>query len=363
MMGKIVFHIITRFDVGGAEKVAVSIADASTSEYSFHVVEVTRGKGEFNERFLQDLKQKHIPFHRSHIRSNKLGIILFPFRLLLLVVKHHPVIIHTHTEIPDLSVYLYHILFGWMSRNIRYARTIHNTQLWDHWHAIGREVERFFIKHHSNVAISYSVRHSYERTYGQAPPIIFNGVKEVDSWSFESIDPGKTNILFAGRLEYPKGIDVLIEVIKRSQDIKDLVFWIVGSGSQFDLVSKSLLTYPNVHYRSKLYGLPHYLASFDYLFMPSVFEGLALLPIEASLAKVPSIINDCPGLSDTLPKDWPLKVKDNSVDKYLSIFSNLKEYDRECLEKTAYSFAKKQFSIELMQENYILFYRNLEQKQ
>ena len=54
--------------------------------------------------------------------------------------------------------------------------------------------------------------------------------------------------------------------------------------------------------------------------MPSRFEGLPLLAIEASLAHTPTIINRCPGLKDTLPEDWPLAVDDNSVDAFIDIF-------------------------------------------
>ena len=59
----------------------------------------------------------------------------------------------------------------------------------------------------------------------------------------------------------------------------------------------------NVRLYPKIFQLSSYLNSFDYLFMPSLHEGLALMPIEASFAKVPTIINRCPGLKDTLPEE------------------------------------------------------------
>lgn len=57
------------------------------------------------------------------------------------------------------------------------------------------------------------------------------------------------------------------------------------------------------------------------------FEGLALTTIEASFAKVPTIINS----EDTLPKDWPLKVNNNNVSECVKILKSIASYDDETL--------------------------------
>ena len=43
-------------------------------------------------------------------------------------------------------------------------------------------------------------------------------------------------------------------------------------------------------------------------------EGLNSLSIESSINKVPVIINDIDGLNETLPQNYPLKVKNNCID-------------------------------------------------
>lgn len=116
--------------------------------------------------------------------------------------------------------------------------------------------------------------------------------------------------------------------------------------------------YKNVRLFDEIYQLSSYLSSFDYLFMPSNFEGLALMPIEASFNKLPCIINSCPGLEETLPPDWPLKVKDNTVENYLKIFRDkIFEVDREKLIQEAYEYVEKRFSLEKMQSEYEAIYR------
>ena len=47
-----IFHIITHFDIGGAERVAVNIAKSQTTGMEYHLVEVVRGNGEFSQAFI-----------------------------------------------------------------------------------------------------------------------------------------------------------------------------------------------------------------------------------------------------------------------------------------------------------------------
>ena len=70
-----VFHVITHFDVGGAERVAVNIAKSKTQGIEYHLVEVVRGEGEFSDAFIKELGESHIHYHRSCIKNNKVGII------------------------------------------------------------------------------------------------------------------------------------------------------------------------------------------------------------------------------------------------------------------------------------------------
>ena len=80
------------------------------------------------------------------------------------------------------------------------------------------------------------------------------------------------------------------------------------------------------------------------------------MPIEASLANVPSIINDCVGLAETLPTDWPLKVSNNDIQSYINIFNNLTK-DNKILGEKAFKYASDFFSIKNMQNKYEEFYR------
>lgn len=109
-------------------------------------------------------------------------------------------------------------------------------------------------------------------------------------------------------------------------------------------VHKALEPLSNASLYDKIFGLNQYIGDFDYLFMPSNHEGLALMPIEASLAHTPTIINSCPGLKDTLPETWPLKVNDNKVDDFIRLILSLEDttYYEEYA-SIAYGYAKQIF--------------------
>lgn len=176
-----VFHIVTHFDIGGSETVALNISKAKCPNVEFHMVEVVKGKGAYSKAFIEDLESNGIYYHRSPFSTNFiLGALLFPFWFWKLHLKYHPDVYHSHTESPDVALYLFFLLFGFMiNKNVKVVRTLHNTKLWKHKHFIGKVVEHFFLKHQANVSISGPVRESYLYDfpfYHKIIPIIYNAI-------------------------------------------------------------------------------------------------------------------------------------------------------------------------------------------
>lgn len=361
---KKIFHIISHFDMGGAERVAVNIARSGTQGYEYHIVELVRAHSGFTRVFINELEDAGIRYHRAvvpevhfHYLFERLAAVTFPLWFLPLFLKHRPAVIHTHTEMPDLAVWCFFRLFPSLLKGCKVIRTIHNTQLWTGLKHTGQRVERFFICQGANVAISPSVQESYRKEYGAATPIIYNGVAETPQSRYDGLVKGKTNILFAGRLEPQKGVATLIEIVKRLRGEGNLHFHIIGDGSLRGDVESELGPLPNVTLRPPIHGLAGCLASFDYLLMPSEFEGLSIMSIEASLAALPVIANSCVGLRDTLPPRWPLCVTDNDIGQYVRILTDLPaRLDRRRLGTEAQAFARMHFGIRRMQEAYEALY-------
>ena len=359
-----VFHIITHIDMGGAERVAVNIAMSKSPGFEHHIVELQRGHSAFTRQMLTELKQNGIPFHRSwlpvylhlHYYADRLVSILFPIRFLFLWLRYRPDVIHSHTEMPDMAVWLTLRLFPFIK--VRLIRTIHNTCLWTGMGFIGPRVERLMQQEGTNVAISPGVQAAYHDRYGSAmPPIIYNGIAPTGQRTYTGIVPDKTNILFAGRFEEQKGITTLCTIIKALADDKRYHFHIFGAGRQQNIVD-SLRDTGNVTIHPPLHGIAAIMRSFDYLIMPSAFEGLGLLSVEASMNGLPTLINSCPGLSDTLPADWPLAVHGNDIAEWIRLFRDILPHaDRKALVIKAQDFVNKRFSIGEMQRKYELLYQ------
>ena len=65
MRMKKVFHIISHFDVGGAERVAVNIAKSKTEGFEYHVVELIRARSRVTPVFIAELDDAGIRYHRA----------------------------------------------------------------------------------------------------------------------------------------------------------------------------------------------------------------------------------------------------------------------------------------------------------
>ena len=349
-----IFQIISKFDLGGAERVAINISKSKNKKICYHIFEVVRGSSSFSQSILNELIECNVKFHRSYFSNPKIAIVFFPFWFLFSVFKQNPAVIHTHTEIPDLSIYLHHKIFGCFFKKPKYRRTIHNNVLWQKWPNVGKVVNNFYNKEKANIAISRSTKNSYESVNPTVSlPVIFNGVQTTKKKIFEFLKKDKINVLFAGRLEYQKGVYELCEVIKALKDNNTFYFHIVGEGNLESYIEKELFEVANATLYSKIYNLSSYLASFDYMFIPSNFEGLSLISIEASLSKTPSIVNEIIGLDETLPLDWILKVENNSIEAYTSLFVNeLATTDRQLLGQREIDFVRKKFQLEVMQKTY-----------
>ena len=384
-----IFHLITHFSLGGAERVAANIAESQTHGMEYHVVEIMRGRTAYTPKFIGELEKAGVRCHRSwmpdvsfHFLFERIAALLFPLRMLYIMLRWRPDVIHTHTETPDLALYVFSRVFPRMLRRMKIVRTIHNTRLWTGLPHTAQWVEAFFKSRNANIAISDSVRDSYAERFGEVPPIINNGVAEVEQKDYFNIStpqgvhlsqvhqqhlntstPQHLNILFAGRLEPQKGVVVLCKVLKMLAGDARFFFTIAGDGSQRTLVEQTLAEIAaegkslNAQLVPPIFGLAGYMQSFDYLFMPSEFEGLSMLSMEASLNRLPVIANACPGLADTLPADWSLLAHGNNIDDYHRIFNLLPTADRDALTQQAYAFAKERFSVRTMQERYEAWYK------
>ena len=151
-----IFHLITHFSLGGAERVAANIAESQTHGMEYHVVEIMRGRTAYTPKFISELEKAGVRCHRSwmpdvsfHFLFERIAALLFPLRMLYII--------------------------------------LHNTRLWTGLPRTAQWVEAFFKSRNANIAISDSVRDSYAERFGEVAPIINNGVAEVEQKDYFNI--------------------------------------------------------------------------------------------------------------------------------------------------------------------------------
>jgi glycosyltransferase involved in cell wall biosynthesis len=111
----------------------------------------------------------------------------------------------------------------------------------------------------------------------------------------------KMRILFVGRMAHQKGIDILCKIIRMANEHKDfqeeVEFVVVGSGPQSRLVEDISGKSQNVFYKGALYGEPlqKTYTSSDLFVMPSRFETLGVVALEAQSSGLPVVATDITG--------------------------------------------------------------------
>ncbi len=364
------FQIITSITMGGAENVSISICEYMIENNSTSkpiIFEIHRSGSSYAIEKKKALKEKGIEYHTLGLKNKYLSLIIAPFKLYRYIRKYKPAVIHSHTDLPDFVLAMAKSFMP--KSNLKIVRTIHNTELWPTHSFLGKTTENKFIDD-TIIAVSKSalsayrnLRKKYSLKESINQEIIYNGIKQpIHSYHPFQIDPLKINIAFGGRLELQKGVDVLSKVIEQLPSLmkKRFLFHIIGNGSLKEKVTE--LSKKNNHciYYGSIPDLSNKLFPFDYIIMPSRFEGFGLISLEASLSGVPVIATKVPGLCETLPANWPLFINELTVTEIIELLIKINNnaYNREELKQLARSYTAEKFSFNKMGKEYIKHFQS-----
>ena len=364
-----VFQVITSVSLGGAENVAFNIIEIVSKlhpgKFDFTILEVYSSNTVYAIEKKAELSRKNIRIVTLGPAGKRLSLLFAPLRLWQEIRSEKPAIVHSHTDLPDLVLGC--VLRFFRPKSMRTIRTIHNTEIWPTHYYLGRFVESSFIEDEivgvSKAAISsyHEKRRKYDLQISHSS-VIYNGCEAFEkSEAYFGLDRKFINIAFCGRFVSQKGVDILIDHLKRSDEIvkKKIRFHFIGDGTY----KKELLQLKSENENIFLYGtvtnVSSKISEFDYFIMPSRFEGLPLVAIESSLAKVPVIAARVPGLEETLPPDWPRffdLYDNNSLQGILRAIVNEGPNERASLGARAYEYAVRKFSLNDMGRKYQALY-------
>lgn len=127
--------------------------------------------------------------------------------------------------------------------------------------------------------------------------VVYNGVP-VPAKAEDKIKSDKLEMMFLGRLDYQKGFDILLDVMKRLEG-KPCHLTVVG-----DVIyaRDRPPERPNVTYKGWVAAseVPDYFEKADLLIMPSRWEGFAMCPLEAMACKTAVLGSDVCSVSELI---------------------------------------------------------------
>ncbi len=367
-----VLQCITRLGLGGAERVAFSIIRALRAEIDFAVFTVHGSDGAAVGAALQrELADAGVPWFRgTRVPMKAGGMLPGGFALARAVHAFRPDVIHFHSETPETCG------AAWLALRppaapVALARTIHNSIFWRYWPRIGRWCDRRLAAASVNAvsAAAAAEFERYRRDSGAPPPpapvsVVYNGVDlPPRPPAGAPRDPALRRIVFAGRFEPQKGTDVLCAALPAvplpAGTRGELV--LVGAGAQAPLVDALARRAPpgwTVRREAPVADLPSLLPKFDLLVMPSRFEGLGLVAVEATLCGLPLVASDAPGLREALPADYPWRsAPGDAAGLAAALGAALAETDRwSPVVQTAQALAVERFGPARMAAGYRTFF-------
>ncbi len=375
-----ILYCISHLALGGAERVAINIIHLLDTEFEFSVFAV-RGlnDGATGAKLAEELQARGIALQCGlPIPMRFGGMITGAFGLARAIRRFQPDLIHLHSEIPEASYAVMVTLFPSLAK-IRVVRTIHNSVIWAFSPKLGYWCDRK-MAHASCIAVSEGAalaitqlrQASGARPLHAPPRVIFNAIQPASAPPPQRSGPRDSSpikLLFGARFEDAKGADLLPKIIPLVQlpAGQTAQLTIFGSGKYRALLT-ALLQSPPVGWEIRLNDpIPQFrdeLLQHDLLLMPSRFEGLPLLALEAALADLPIVATRAPGLIESLPAAHPWLAAINDPGNFAAVLSMALAAPNDWADVARHTrtFVEKKFTPEAMAHNHSELYGQLSKK-
>lgn len=368
-----ILQVITHLALGGAERVALNLIRGLHGHFDFAVFAVLGvEESEFGHSMLRELEELQVTLNMGTAWPIKYGGLLpAATRLASAIRRYQPNLVHVHTEIPE-AAYSVAVTLRPGLRRIPTVRTVHNAIYWGHWRPLGQWCDRTM--HGSHVAcVGTDAQRAFRalrtrsgaETPAHGPEIIHNGVPvPATAYPLDRPRKGTFRMLFAGRLEDQKGADLLPSIVQAVRPPAGLRcdLTIYGSGTYESILRGLASTPPDgwvIRVEPPVPDLARRMLQFDLLLMPSRFEGLALVAIEAALLGLPVIATNAPGLHEVFPDTHPWLASPGDSKSFTNLLQVALDEPETLVSATerAREHAKRLFALHTMCDGYAALYR------
>lgn len=307
-----VMHVINAYTLGGAEKLVFDIASGmDKAKFDVFICSIGAKGDDIGQAIRQDLQSrgiKTLSLDKAPRKQRWSGVL----RLADILRKHKIDIVHTHCPSPDF--------YGRFAASLNWAAvvvsTIHNTAGYSRLseRILGRFVSKY-------IAISEAVQ-KYALDDLQLPAhkvvVIHNGIRmetfqgtlalREEKLAELGISGNKKIIISVGRIAEAKGQFYLIQAAKGILKVfPDTHFVIVGSDQVDKALAQELKRVTmaeglaeHITFAGVRQDVPELLAISDVFVLPSLWEGFALVSLEAMAAGVPMVATDVGSIREIL---------------------------------------------------------------
>lgn len=308
-------------------------------------------------------------FEESNIKSYSIefsnkNIIKDIKKIKEIVNKEDIKVIHAHDNTASVISYLSKKIF---KLKIKIISHIHNCYPWLKGNEFNKKIDSFLRpKYDYNIACGKIVYDFYEKNtkyFNKEKTIILSNaidINEINNFDISkteevrkefNIPEDKAIIGFIGRLDEQKGIIPFIkELTKYKDEFSDSKFLLVGSGSQEDVI-RNIIKENKLENAFILTGFQESVYKFypliDIFFLPSLYEGLPMVLLEAMAFGKPIVTMDVGSISEVINDNTGILIKRKDYTKFLLSLINLKQ-NRKVLNDysiRASEFVRRKFNI------------------
>lgn len=190
--------------------------------------------------------------------------------------------------------------------------------------------------------------------------VIYNGINsKINKTEItQKIDKSKINLLFVGRYDKQKGLDILLDFFKNNK-LNNINLYTIGS---------AILEDQNLHFPSNVKNigwvdnkiLDSYYQLFDAIIIPSRWEGFGLVAIEAMKNKKAVIVSNRGALPELVEDKYNGYIFDlDDLMTLKNILDNISKEKLIALGENGYKKFSKDFTSDIMNQRIIEIYFNL----
>lgn len=342
-----ILQIITLCELGGAQSVLVNLANSLCKQ---HEVVVAAGEGDGKMWNLLDgsIRQEHLPSLRRALSPlHELKAIKEMRRL---YKKYKPDIVHLHSSKAGILgrvafpkskvVYTVH---GFDSIRIAYRKYLPIEKAMQNRCQAIVGVSQYDERNLRSEGITNHVETVYNGIY---PPVPLNNNP------FERVQGYEGKVLCIARLAPPKRFDLFLEVAALLPQYAFI--WI---GNQHEVTEKYT---PNVFFMGNVPNAGAYNAYADVFMLPSNYEGLPIVIIEALACGKPVVASAVGGISELLDGSNGFAVENEAkvmAEKIAYILSDRALYSR--MAEAARQTYLRSFTVDKMVDGYMRIYERI----